>query len=370
LKAEEFVLQYQPKVNMRTGEVVGAEALIRWQHPVRGLLPPAAFLSQSADHPLAIRLGEWVLDTALTQVERWKAAGMTLPVSVNIDAIQLEQPDFVGQLRQLMAAHPLVGPGDLELEVLETSALDDMAKVSDVMLACRNMGIGFALDDFGTGYSSLTYLKRLPAGLLKIDQSFVRDMLDDPDDLSILEGVLGLSRAFQRRVIAEGVETLEHGDMLLHLGCELGQGYAIARPMPAEDLPGWVGTWRPAPSWLNQVPISQANLPILFAMVEHRVWVNKVVSFLRGQEVALPPLHPDHCRVGHWMKNEVPLLREDKRLVAEALVPLHNAIHGRAAEMIGLAQVGQTDEALEQVDALYSLRDQLLLQFAGLLKSG
>jgi diguanylate cyclase (GGDEF)-like protein/PAS domain S-box-containing protein len=370
LKAEEFVLHYQPKVNMRTGEVVGAEALIRWQHPVRGLLPPAAFLSQIADHPLAIRLGEWVLDTALTQMERWQAAGLTLPVSVNIDAIQLEQPDFVGNLQRLMAAHPLVGPGDLELEVLETSALDDMAKVSDVMLACRDMGIGFALDDFGTGYSSLTYLKRLPAGLLKIDQSFVRDMLDDPDDLSILQGVLGLSRAFQRRVIAEGVETLAHGDMLLHLGCELGQGYAIARPMPAENLPTWVGTWRPAPSWLNQAPISHADLPILFASVEHRVWVNQVVSFVRGEGDAPPPVHPDHCRVGLWMKTEVPLLRADKRLAAEALGPLHNAIHERAGEMIDLKQAGQTEAALEQLDALYRLRDQLLLQFAGLLKPG
>jgi diguanylate cyclase (GGDEF)-like protein/PAS domain S-box-containing protein len=252
LNAREFVLYYQPKVNMRTGVVIGAEALVRWQHPERGLLPPAEFLPLIADHPLAIRLGEWVLETAMAQVEQWRAAGVSLPVSVNIDAIHLEQPDFVERLRQQMANHPTLVAGDLELEVLETSALDDVAEVSGVILACREMGVGFSLDDFGTGYSSLTYLKRLPVGLLKIDQSFVRDMLDDPDDLSILEGVIGLARAFRRQVIAEGVETLAHGKMLLALGCEWGQGYAIARPLPAQAVLPWLAAWRPDPSWLNQ----------------------------------------------------------------------------------------------------------------------
>jgi EAL domain-containing protein (putative c-di-GMP-specific phosphodiesterase class I) len=199
------------------------------------LLPPAAFLPLIADHPLAIAIGEWVLDTALTQIETWKAAGLALPVSVNIDAIHLEQADFVDRLRQQLSRHPGVVAGDLELEVLETSALQDIAHVSSVILACHEMGVGFALDDFGTGYSSLTYLKRLPAGMLKIDQSFVRDMLEDPDDLAILDGILGLANAFRRQAIAEGVETLAHGEVLLQLGCELAQGYAIARPMPAAD---------------------------------------------------------------------------------------------------------------------------------------
>ncbi len=252
LNAREFVLHYQPKVNMRTGVVIGAEALIRWQHPERGLLSPAAFLPLVTDHPLAIQLGEWVLNTAMSQIERWRAVGVSLPVSVNIDAIQLAQPDFVDRLRQQMAMHPTLLAGDLELEVLETSALADIAEVSRVILACREMGVGFSLDDFGTGYSSLTYLKRLPVGLLKIDQSFVRDMLADPDDLSILQGIIGLAQAFQRRVIAEGVETLAHGEMLLRLGCEWAQGYVIAKPMPADAVPPWLTTWRPDPTWLNQ----------------------------------------------------------------------------------------------------------------------
>lgn len=368
LIAREFVLYYQPKVNMRTGEVIGAEALIRWQHPERGLLSPAAFLPLIADHPLAIQVGEWVLNTAMSQVEAWKTAGVSLPVSVNIDALQLEQPDFVARLRQHMAAHPALVAGDLELEVLETSALNDITKVSSVILACREMGVGFALDDFGTGYSSLTYLKRLPAGLLKIDQSFVRDMLDDPDDLSILEGVLGLSRAFQRRVIAEGVETLAHGEMLLRLGCELAQGYAIARPMPAQAVPGWLATWRPDPSWLHQTPISRDDLPILFASVEHRVWVNKVESFVRGGGDAPPPMHHEQCRVGQWMKTECHSLRAEKRLAVEALGPLHIEIHALANELIRLTQADQADVATARVAELHSLRDRLLSQFAEMLQ--
>ena len=249
LDDREFVLYYQPKVNMRTGVVIGAEALIRWQHPEQGLLPPAAFLPLVANHAMAIEIGDWVLATAMTQIESWKSAGLTLPVSVNIDAIQLEQVDFVARLRKQLAAHPGVVGGDLELEVLETSALQDIDHVSSVILACHEMGVGFALDDFGTGYSSLTYLKRLRVALLKIDQSFVRDMLDDPDDLVILQGVIGLAAAFKREVIAEGVETVAHGTALLQLGCELAQGYGIARPMPPEQMPAWVTSWKPDVLW-------------------------------------------------------------------------------------------------------------------------
>lgn len=249
VEKREFVLHYQPKVNMRTGKVIGAEALIRWQHPEKGLLSPATFLPLIEDHPLAVTVGEWVINAALIQVALWQAQGLDMPVSVNIGARQLQQTDFVDHLRGILAAHPAVPQGKLELEVLETSALEDIAQVSQVIEACTAMGVMFALDDFGTGYSSLTYLKRLRVALLKIDQSFVRDMLEDPDDLAILEGVIGLAAAFKRKVIAEGVETAAHGSLLLKLGCELAQGYGIARPMPADQLPAWVVSWRPDPSW-------------------------------------------------------------------------------------------------------------------------
>jgi EAL domain-containing protein (putative c-di-GMP-specific phosphodiesterase class I) len=171
---------------------------------------------------------------------------------MNVGARQLQQRDFVDRLRALLAAHPGVKPGRLQLEVLETSALEDIAQVSQVIEDCAQIGVNFALDDFGTGYSSLTYLKRLRVTLLKIDQSFVRDMLDDPDDLNILEGVIGLAAAFKRReVIAEGVETIAHGSALINLGCDLAQGYGVAKPMPCGALPQWVSTWKPDPTWVS-----------------------------------------------------------------------------------------------------------------------
>lgn len=249
LKRSEFVLYYQPKVNMRTGQVVGAEALIRWQHPERGLLPPAQFLPAIEDHSLSIAVGEWVIDTALTQVEVWRAQGLELPVSVNIGPHQLQQKDFVERLAALLAAHPDVPPASMELEVLETSALEDVSQVSRIIEACTALGVDFALDDFGTGYSSLTYLKRLRVKTLKIDQSFVRDMLEDADDLAILQGVIGLAGAFKRQVIAEGVETVAHGRLLLALGCDLAQGYGIARPMPADAVCEWASAWKPDSAW-------------------------------------------------------------------------------------------------------------------------
>ncbi|MBC3875258.1 EAL domain-containing protein [Undibacterium sp. LX15W] len=240
----EFVLFYQPKVNMRTGEVFGAEALIRWQHPTKGLLSPANFLPAVENHLFSIELGEWVIATALAQMMQWRALGLDISVSVNVGALQLQQADFTQRLQTQLAAYPKSLISKLELEILESSALDDIDQVSQVIQTCQSMGIAFALDDFGTGYSSLRYLKRLPARILKIDQSFVRDMLEDEGDLTIIQGVIGLATAFHRCVIAEGVETTAHGRKLLSIGCEKAQGYGIARPMPAADIPDWVKNWR------------------------------------------------------------------------------------------------------------------------------
>ena len=243
---QEFVLFYQPKVNMRTGKVIGVEALIRWQHPQKGLLAPGAFLPIIENHVLSIELGEWVVATGLSQIVQWKEMGLALPVSVNVGALQLQQSNFSERLARLLNIHPESIAPFLELEVLETSALGDIAQISNVIHTCQALGVSFALDDFGTGYSSLSYLKQLPANMLKIDQSFVRDMLEDEGDLNIIKGVIGLAKAFNRNVIAEGVETIAHGNMLLSLGCELAQGYGIARPMPAKDIPAWIQTWKPA----------------------------------------------------------------------------------------------------------------------------
>jgi EAL domain-containing protein (putative c-di-GMP-specific phosphodiesterase class I) len=201
--------------------VIGVEALIRWQHPDRGLVPPLKFLPAIEGNPISLELGEWVIDTALSQKSQWQNMDVDLPIGVNISAYQLQQRNFAKRLAALLAAHPEVNQHYLELDILETSALNDINQVSATMNACHDLGVGFALDDFGTGYSSLTHLRRLPAHLIKIHQSFVRYMLEDDDDLAIVEGVVGLAKAFHREVIAEGVEIIAHGSALLQLGCEL-----------------------------------------------------------------------------------------------------------------------------------------------------
>ena len=249
---DEFVLYYQPKVNMASGAVKGVEALIRWQHPTRGLVPPLDFLPFIENHNISLDIGEWVIESSLIQLSEWQKIDLVFNISVNISAYQLQQANFVERLASLLAKYPEVSPHLLELEILETSEFNDISCVTDTMLACIDLGVYFALDDFGTGYSSLTYLKRLPASLIKIDQSFVRDMLSDTDDLAIVRGVASLAKAFRLDVIAEGVETVEHGTALIELGCELAQGYGIARPMPAEDIPIWLASWVPDNAWLRK----------------------------------------------------------------------------------------------------------------------
>ncbi|MCV2350990.1 EAL domain-containing protein [Paucibacter sp. Y2R2-4] len=243
LHEAEFRLHFQPKVNLRTGRVLGAEALIRWQHPERGLLAPAEFLPLIERHPLDLSLGAWVLESALLQIETWQEQGLNLIVSVNLSAWQFLQEDFVIELERALRQHPRLRRDCLELEILETSSLENLQTVARKIKACRQLGVSFSIDDFGTGYSSLTYLKNLPAETLKIDQSFVRDMLLDHEARAIVQGIIGLAAAFNRQVIAEGVETPEHGAELLALGCEQVQGYGIARPMPAEEMPQWVRAW-------------------------------------------------------------------------------------------------------------------------------
>ena len=253
LARREFVLYYQPKVDLRDMRVVGAEALIRWQHPERGVLAPGAFLPDIESDEVMIDVGYWVIGEALAQMDRWRAQGLDLAVSVNIAAQHFLEPNFTARLCQLLAEHPATPPGRLDIEVLETSGIDDIDRVEQIIAACHAMGIGFSLDDFGTGYSSLTYLRRLSADTLKIDQTFVAKMLVDAGDKAIISGVVGLAAAFERKVIAEGVESIEHARSLCSLGCFLVQGYAIARPMPAEALPRWHASW-PDGAWAGFSP--------------------------------------------------------------------------------------------------------------------
>jgi diguanylate cyclase (GGDEF)-like protein len=249
LAQNEFRLFYQPKVDIGIGKIVGVEALVRWQHPEYGLLLPSEFLSVIENSPLEVPLGEWVIGEALRQMSEWRKVGLDIAVSVNISARHLAQNNFVARLRDFLVQYPDMPRHHFEIEILETAALDNIDYISQLINECRQMGVRFALDDFGTGYSSLAYFRCLPVNLVKIDQSFIRDMLIDTDDLAIVESIIGLAGAFRREVIAEGVETLEHTIMLLNIDCTLVQGYAIARPLPADQFLVWMREWQPDPVW-------------------------------------------------------------------------------------------------------------------------
>lgn len=240
----ELVLYFQPKVDLRRSLVLGFEALLRWNHPEHGLLSPAHFLPVVENTGLSARVGDWVLAQALDQLQMWQGQGLDLSVSVNVSARHLQEPDFVQRLSELLARHPKPLGARLELEILETAALADVAYTSTLLERCTALGVRCALDDFGTGYSTLTYLKRLPVQVLKIDRSFVHNMLGDAQDRAIVEGVISLARTFSCTAVAEGVETPAQARMLLEMGCEIGQGAGIAEPMPAADVARWVRSWK------------------------------------------------------------------------------------------------------------------------------
>jgi EAL domain-containing protein (putative c-di-GMP-specific phosphodiesterase class I) len=231
-----LVLHYQPKLDLATGGIVGAEALIRWRHPQRGLVPPGQFITIAEDCGLILPIGRWVLREACRQARAWQIAGLPpLCVAINISAVELRAPGFVSGVRAILKEAGLE-PRYLELELTETVLIEDSRTVADVLKELRDIGVLLALDDFGTGYSSLSHLRRFPIDALKIDQSFVRDLTLDEDDAGIVTAVIGMGKSLHMRVVAEGVETREQLEILQEQGCPQGQGYYFCRPVPAEEF--------------------------------------------------------------------------------------------------------------------------------------
>ncbi|NOQ64321.1 MAG: EAL domain-containing protein, partial [Methyloprofundus sp.] len=353
IEKQEFILLYQPKVNMRTGEVIGVEGLIRWQHPEKGLLTPDKFLSSLQHSQRIVDVGNWVLRRALLQMRDWLAVGIELSVSVNVDAMQLQQTDFVSALKALLVEFSDVPARLLELEITEASALHDIDSVSEIIKECVALGVQFSLDDFGTGYSSLTYLKRLPVQALKVDQSFIRGLAENSDDMVILEGILGLANAFRRTPIAEGVETVRVGVLLLSLGYQFGQGYAISRAMPATAIPQWLAEFDIPPQWRNIENTFESDLSYslsLLSLSHHRI----ITRVCHAIEQANPLLIPDYfsdnqlCKLGQWLGTE------GEEYYGEAsgfamLVSKHQKMHQLIEEVMQLFGAG------EQVSQHYSV---------------
>lgn len=358
LEAGQFELYYQPQVDMATGALVGAEVLLRWHHPEQGLLTPGAFLPHIEMLPLMHRLDTWVLEQAVAQQLRWQAPGISVPLSINISGYTIEHTDFVGQLKALVQRFPELKPQQLMLEVLESRALSDMEHASRTMAESRALGFCWALDDFGTGYASLNYLKRLPAQMLKIDQSFVRDMEQDPEDMAIVEAVVGLGQALRRQVLAEGVETEAQGQLLLYLGCRLAQGYGVARPMPAQQFADWLPSWQLPEVWRNVQPLLLHQRSVLHALVAHRAWLQQLCGYLHGEHQQLPELDGSRCQLAEvlavWCKGQC---AETDRL--------HKQIHQQAQALVRQHQQGQP-----LGDSDYHQLEQLSQQLCTVLSEG
>ena len=239
LDNEEFTLFFQPKINLIDQTLIGAEALIRWQHPERGLLLPIEFLPLITDTDLEISLGNWIISTAMNVQSQWQKAGRVIELSINISPVHLQSNDFLSYLNSELNKHSDLLPNTIQFEIVETAALEDLGNAIGVIKACHKLGIGFALDDFGTGYSSLTYLCKLPIGTLKIDQSFIRNMLQDDASHAVVVGIISLAKSFSLEVVGEGAESEQHLAHLAKLGCDIAQGYAIAKPMNSDQFWQW-----------------------------------------------------------------------------------------------------------------------------------
>ncbi len=242
----ELVLYYQPKYSAQDGTMTGAEALLRWRHPLRGLVPPGDFIPLAEKTGLIFQIGDWVLNEACRQMRAWRDAGNTRwTISVNLSALQFNHPRLIEMVRESLERYGLESRY-LTLEITESTAMHDADASLAILRLLHDMGVGISIDDFGTGYSSLLYLKRLPANELKIDRGFVRDLTHDTEDAAIIAAIVALGRTLNLNVVAEGVETREQQEYLTRLGCTSLQGYLLGRPMPAEDFIQAVGGSDPA----------------------------------------------------------------------------------------------------------------------------
>jgi EAL domain-containing protein (putative c-di-GMP-specific phosphodiesterase class I) len=238
IERNELQLYYQPKIHGKSGQITGVEALLRWQHPVRGFVSPGLFIPVAERFGLIGAIGNWVIDEACRQMSEWRKQGLRMRVAVNLSVHQLRQDDLVQRVR-IAVDHFRVDPALLIFEITESVAMEDTQETLRAFSQLANAGVSLSIDDFGTGYSSLSYLRKLPARQLKIDQSFVQDLDGSPDALAVVDAVIKLAHALGLHVVAEGVETARQRDILLKLQCDELQGYLFARPMASRLLTLW-----------------------------------------------------------------------------------------------------------------------------------
>ncbi|HDO8171109.1 TPA: EAL domain-containing protein, partial [Legionella pneumophila] len=361
MQLNELKVYYQPIVELNTAKVVGLEALLRWQHPEKGLLLPKQFLSDLNNHPLSLQIGDWVLHQVLHQVEELLACNIKIPINVNVSAYQLQHPNFVKKLFDTLARYPNVPHRLLMLEILETEAIEDLTLVSQIIAECKAKGINFSLDDFGTGYASLTFLKELSTSEVKIDRSFIINIFDNPKDLAILKIIIESCKVIGRTLIAEGVETVAHGKLLELLGCHLIQGYAIAKPIPPAKLITWIKNWHLGPEW-RETRFSQAELSNLVKIsIKHYLHYQSIRLYLDNHQFPKPQLCLQACPIEHWLLENQQIIHKGKQF--KTIYELHHKQHQLGDKIIQLIEAGQKEEADKLLINLDELRDNFLKVF-------
>ena len=362
IRTGELVLWYQPRVDLVSGRVIGVEALVRWQHPELGLRMPEMFLPLLSGLPLEITFGEWVISEAIGQLRVWAEQGLAIDLSINISPAHLLSGRLCGFLVGEIARNPQVQSHRIELEIVESAAIDDFARASSVLKQCRDLGFRISLDDFGTGFSSLTHLRELPVDLLKIDRSFVQAMLEDPNDLGIVDSVIRLAQAFDCPVVAEGMETPEQGAALLLLGCDQAQGYFFSRPLPADHI----GTWLAARADGEDLPVLQArhhsvDRLVVETVIHHQTqWTRKVTDRIEAW-LAHPTCAIDLApsRLQQWCQRSgaARFRRRDgfARLVSELA-----DVQRVAEDCLHLAQTGQEEQVRAHLPDLHKASDRVI----------
>lgn len=348
LANHELCLYYQPKVNMASGSLTGFEALIRWIHPEKGLISPIQFLPTIEGSDLEVIIGNWVIEEAVLQLKKLNDLGMDIEISVNVSSMQFLHTGFFNNLEKALNRYHNVNASQFKLEVLESSAIGNLDQMTTIIETCiKELGVKIALDDFGTSYSSLSHLRQLPADTIKIDQSFVRDILIDPNDYSIVSGVIGLTKSFNRNVIAEGVETTEHGLMLLLMGCDNAQGYAISKPMKACELVGWIQEYTPNKSWIefSQVQMTPQVKRIKQLELILNYCFENIKDYLQGSLEEKMDLTEMGCHFERWIR-----LLKQEQLFAESWV---NQLHQSHEALL---------QVIEELVSHYSVNDEQLTE--------
>ncbi|WP_244946891.1 putative bifunctional diguanylate cyclase/phosphodiesterase [Legionella israelensis] len=360
IKQNQLELHYQPKVDLSTGKVIGAEALLRWIHPDKHLLMPSDFLAGLDKHPVSIELGDWVLNQALKLSEKLIKNNLNIPISINISSYQLEDKNFTKHLEETLSKYPHLPKSCIMLEILETEALEDLERISNIINDCKTKGILFSLDDFGTGYSSLTYLKDLNTAEVKLDQSFVRNVLSKPKDLSILKTTIELCRLIDRDLIAEGVETIIHGKLLRHLGCHYIQGYVITKPIPEQQLIPWLNKWTLGKEWQKDRFSKEELDELIFLSIEHYLSFEALRRYLERNHQELPDFSFEHCPINYWLLKHKKGMKDGDTF--KVLHQLHKKQHAMANHILQLKIKGKKEQALEKLKELDDLLSILLVK--------